>query len=245
MSWAAERKTARAEDTAYCLMGLFNINMPMIYGKEKKAFIRLREEIIKRNADQTIFAWDLNADPEIVGCGLFVTSPAAFKQCGNLVRTPESESFKIKQFGLEIRLPCLPYGIETYAAILSVTRVPNDPLDGLRYAILLAKLPEPGHSQYARVHGTHGESGFWTDLRGHSTMKFTIPQEILDGPRNLFPGFWLRHIEASDTVQRERRILAREASPTEDRVVLRNSSPHTACIIKFSTNQRHYGRYFG
>lgn len=79
MSWAAERKTTRVEDTAYCLMGPFNINMPMIYGEEEKAFIRLREEIIKRNADQTIFAWDLNADSQRVGCGLFATSPAAFK----------------------------------------------------------------------------------------------------------------------------------------------------------------------
>jgi hypothetical protein len=33
MSWAARRQTSRIEDTAYCLMGLFNINMPLLYGE--------------------------------------------------------------------------------------------------------------------------------------------------------------------------------------------------------------------
>ncbi|KAK0616579.1 heterokaryon incompatibility protein-domain-containing protein [Immersiella caudata] len=33
MSWASERKTTRVEDQAYCLMGLFDIHMPMIYGE--------------------------------------------------------------------------------------------------------------------------------------------------------------------------------------------------------------------
>jgi hypothetical protein len=33
MSWAAQRETTRAEDIAYCLMGLFNCNLPMLYGK--------------------------------------------------------------------------------------------------------------------------------------------------------------------------------------------------------------------
>jgi hypothetical protein len=29
MSWVASRKTTRVEDTAYCLLGLFNVNMPL------------------------------------------------------------------------------------------------------------------------------------------------------------------------------------------------------------------------
>ena len=32
MSWAADRKATRQEDLAYSLMGLFNVNMPMLYG---------------------------------------------------------------------------------------------------------------------------------------------------------------------------------------------------------------------
>jgi len=30
MSWAATRQTSRPEDEAYCLMGLFDVNMPML-----------------------------------------------------------------------------------------------------------------------------------------------------------------------------------------------------------------------
>lgn len=33
MSWAADPKTTRPEDVAYCLMGLFGVNMPMLYGE--------------------------------------------------------------------------------------------------------------------------------------------------------------------------------------------------------------------
>lgn len=42
MSWAARRETSRPEDIAYCLMGLFQVNMPMLYGEGDKAFIRLQ-----------------------------------------------------------------------------------------------------------------------------------------------------------------------------------------------------------
>ena len=57
MSWAAKRETRKIEDRAYSLMGIFGINMPVIYGEGKKAFVRLQEEIIKVSDDHSIFAW--------------------------------------------------------------------------------------------------------------------------------------------------------------------------------------------
>ena len=56
MSWAAHRQTTRVEDMAYCLLGIFEFNMPLIYGEGMKAFRRLQGEIVKRNNDLTIFA---------------------------------------------------------------------------------------------------------------------------------------------------------------------------------------------
>jgi hypothetical protein len=48
MSWAARRKTTLEEDQAYCLIGIFDISLPVIYGEGKtKAFRRLQEEIKK------------------------------------------------------------------------------------------------------------------------------------------------------------------------------------------------------
>jgi hypothetical protein len=58
MSWAAHRTTKRSEDMTYCLLGIFDVNMPLIYGEGTRAFPRLQEEIIKRSNDLTIFAWD-------------------------------------------------------------------------------------------------------------------------------------------------------------------------------------------
>jgi hypothetical protein len=45
MSWGAKRNTAREEDGAYCLLGIFDIYMPLIYGEREQAFSRLRREI--------------------------------------------------------------------------------------------------------------------------------------------------------------------------------------------------------
>ncbi|KAI6039998.1 hypothetical protein EDC04DRAFT_3001876 [Pisolithus marmoratus] len=55
MSWAADRTTTRIEDGAYSLMGLLDVNMPMLYGREEKAFQRLQLEVIRASNDQTIF----------------------------------------------------------------------------------------------------------------------------------------------------------------------------------------------
>jgi hypothetical protein len=57
MTWASKRKTTRVEDVAYCLLGIFDINMPLLYGEGNKAFTRLQEEIIKNNSDLSIFGW--------------------------------------------------------------------------------------------------------------------------------------------------------------------------------------------
>jgi hypothetical protein len=46
MSWVEERQTTREEDLAYCLLGIFDVHMPLLYGEgRKKALGRLRKEI--------------------------------------------------------------------------------------------------------------------------------------------------------------------------------------------------------
>ncbi|KAH7014322.1 heterokaryon incompatibility protein-domain-containing protein, partial [Microdochium trichocladiopsis] len=57
LSWLAGRTTTRQEDMAYCMLGIFRINMPLLYGEGPRAFVRLQEEIIRRTNDHTIFAW--------------------------------------------------------------------------------------------------------------------------------------------------------------------------------------------
>ncbi|KAI1175557.1 heterokaryon incompatibility protein-domain-containing protein [Nemania sp. FL0916] len=64
MSWASKRIATVTEDRAYGLMGIFGVNMPVLYGEGQKAFIRLQEEIIKKTDDHSIFAWKQLTDEE-------------------------------------------------------------------------------------------------------------------------------------------------------------------------------------
>ena len=56
-SWASGRETTRVEDEAYSLLGIFDINMPTLYGESYRAFRRLQEEIMRRIPDHSLFAW--------------------------------------------------------------------------------------------------------------------------------------------------------------------------------------------
>jgi hypothetical protein len=80
MSWAADRKTTRIEDMAYCLMGIFNINMPLLYGEGANAFVRLQEQIIANSNDHTIFAWKDPAlyERKAFESGILAYSPKLF-----------------------------------------------------------------------------------------------------------------------------------------------------------------------
>lgn len=57
MSWAAGRTTTRQEDEAYCLLGIFSITMPTLYGEGRRAFYRLQEEIMKVSSDTSLLVW--------------------------------------------------------------------------------------------------------------------------------------------------------------------------------------------
>ena len=103
MSWAARRQTKRVEDMAYCLLGIFDVNMALIYGEGLKAFRRLQEEIVKRNNDMTIFAWDVSQHEEQQAIGLFATSPLAFACSSGVVPFADDfQDFTVTNKGLLI-----------------------------------------------------------------------------------------------------------------------------------------------
>ena len=56
MSWAAPRRTTRLEDRAYSLLGIFGVNMPLLYGEGENAFLRLQLAIIGQCDDESIYA---------------------------------------------------------------------------------------------------------------------------------------------------------------------------------------------
>ncbi|CAH0055075.1 unnamed protein product [Clonostachys solani] len=131
MSWASKRKTSkrktsRREDGAYCLLGIFDVTMPMIYGERDKAIIRLQEEILKTTGDHSILAWGLATEdkeserPKSIG--ILATTLSDFANCGGIVPIEHQSSgfhqFDISSGRLRVRLPLhnTPDG-KTYALL--------------------------------------------------------------------------------------------------------------------------------
>ncbi|KAI0719800.1 hypothetical protein C8T65DRAFT_635200 [Cerioporus squamosus] len=135
MSWAAGRETTRVEDEAYSLLGIFDINMPTLYGEGRRAFMRLQEDILKRIPDQTIFAWGKicqfssmrkNQSIELPHdhASLFAPSPAYFKGCGRIGTVPHG--VLAARLGAHLKVLPLPeytvsaYGIRTQFPLVSL-----------------------------------------------------------------------------------------------------------------------------
>ncbi|KZL80886.1 het domain-containing protein [Colletotrichum incanum] len=96
MSWAATRVTTREEDRAYSLLGIFGVNMPMLYGEGSGAFMRLQEEIIKETNDLTLFAWmcslgESEAQDLPEYRGILASSPREFINSGKLVLSRDTK----------------------------------------------------------------------------------------------------------------------------------------------------------
>ena len=106
MRWVSNRQTTKEEDMAYCLLGLFDVNMPLLYGEGKKAFIRLQLELLKKTDDESIFAWDRHPSFH-PSDGLLASNPAAFQNRATihdpmLFHYPHSMTNKGLQMTLDI-----------------------------------------------------------------------------------------------------------------------------------------------
>ena len=105
MSWASRRQTTRLEDVAYSLLGLFEINMPLIYGEGRNAFFRLQREIIQSSSDESIFAW---TDRGLHYSGLLARSPQCFRDSSDIVpirlETLDRPPYSMTNQGLSIEL---------------------------------------------------------------------------------------------------------------------------------------------
>ncbi len=114
MSWASRRKTSREEDLAYSLLGLFDVNMPLLYGEgAKRAFYRLQSEIMKLSNDESLFAWTSDRD----WSGLLADHPKDFANSGDIFSGVFGEiitldnkgavrpAFSMTNLGLKIAVP--------------------------------------------------------------------------------------------------------------------------------------------
>jgi len=145
MSWASKRVTTRTEDIAYCLLGIFGVNLPLLHGEGEKAFLRLQEEIMRNSDDQSLFAWSLtqeeyeityssSTDIEINPApqtsprtstlrGFLARAPAAFEKSSNIVpyrNWAASLPYSMTNQGLRLEIPVIKHqGFKDYTAILA------------------------------------------------------------------------------------------------------------------------------
>ncbi|KAH7303859.1 heterokaryon incompatibility protein-domain-containing protein [Stachybotrys elegans] len=150
MSWASCRETTRIEDEAYCLLGIFDINMPLLYGEERKAFRRLQEEIIKSTSDLSIFAWHdprskttRNPNPRVY-CGVLADSPLNFAESGPFSNLPRRDSWDFSLSNSGVKIQC---------------QIVSEPIPGKRAYFYLASqsassLGHTGPSQYPKDIGS-------------------------------------------------------------------------------------------
>ncbi|KAK3312610.1 heterokaryon incompatibility protein-domain-containing protein [Apodospora peruviana] len=127
MYWASRRETTRPEDMSYCLFGIFDVNMPLLYGEGgTKAFMRLQRAILEATQDLTILAWKLPAaqdddamsiegEQAVTACGVLAPHPRAFDhpmmrlfQTAKKVyhRGTDALGYRVHVDGLYIRITC-------------------------------------------------------------------------------------------------------------------------------------------
>ncbi|KAI0359560.1 HET-domain-containing protein [Trametes cingulata] len=144
MAWAATRETTRPEDRAYSLMGIFQVNMPIIYGETgKRAFRRLQLEIIRQSPDHTIFAYGVPMynlpPPAQIPCddammmSFLPWWPKDFRFSGNLETLPMNALARIVGVP-EVQEP--HYQDTNYGIRIQLPLACVDPLRGLYCALL-------------------------------------------------------------------------------------------------------------
>ncbi|KAK1988143.1 hypothetical protein LZ30DRAFT_578640 [Colletotrichum cereale] len=166
MRWAARRQTTRPEDIAYCMMGLFNVNMPLLYGEGERSFVRLQEEILKETDDQSLFLWGLSPDASPSSddlFGLLAKSPTSFSQVevDHVRPLPPSESHEsspasVTNQGLRtnmLLIPVRPEADEYYAVLDCLVLDSASSGTDLSPRIILRRL---WSDQFARVNSKEG-----------------------------------------------------------------------------------------
>ncbi|KAH0491242.1 hypothetical protein TgHK011_002680 [Trichoderma gracile] len=167
MSWAATRTTTRPEDLAYCLLGIFDINMPLLYGEgQVKAFKRLQEEIIRSTDDDSVYAWNYPEEKSKKQhfWGLLADDPSAFgrqrvdrftiKRTRYLTRRSNSDT-TVSNRGLTVELALTPLSGDKsgtiFIAVLDCDMQQEGVSNALTPGILLQRTSWHNDAEFVRI----------------------------------------------------------------------------------------------
>jgi hypothetical protein len=197
MSWAARRQTTRQEDRAYSLMGLFGVNMPLLYGEGPRAFVRLQEEIMRTTADHSLFAWRGG----VAFRGLLAASVEQFADCGNIVSVDYNKyvaqfqnkdpipNFSQTNYGTQIQLPMQAHKIKrsTHRAFIACTtqdRYPPKTQEDF-CSVILKGQPDAEVHTYHRIDLPTGamDASWWSSWRKLEITELFVSSLYLDSYR--------------------------------------------------------------
>ncbi|KAI0409275.1 heterokaryon incompatibility protein-domain-containing protein [Xylaria palmicola] len=249
MSWAANRDTTRVEDQAYSLMGLFDVNMPLIYGEGNKAFLRLQQEIMRVSDDQSLFAWGA---PEVFHDmhtflmslirqmrGLFAESPADYRTDHEILETSIQEDSPppvIHGNGVRIQYPVCKTGEFEFILLACTTR------DAPRGYIAIP-VKTWGDSCYARCgHLVLVFPEHWTKAQS----KLLVMKEPPVGPKGPPPGsFQIVRVPNTKRARKEDHFVLKEVyclpyakyNPLDHSIVCspRHAGPQAALFFTANT----------
>lgn len=148
---------------AYCLLGLFDINMPLLYGEGHKAFVRLQQEIIRSTADLSILAWSnpgleksqMMVPPErlseTTNQGILAPSVLYFAHSGEVINGAESSSQEqsITNIGLKLRTRVY---LDNHARVLILPLHCVSTATNQELAVALLHI---GQQRYLRIDSSH------------------------------------------------------------------------------------------
>jgi Heterokaryon incompatibility protein (HET) len=180
MSWAAKRKTTRIEDIAYSLLGIFGVNMPMLYGEGEKAFLRLQEEIMKISDDQSLFSWGVSrplqeilSDRIIVKTTLMPSQVVVLQDSWEVDLVDQPNSTEVRQLDrsspkLHGMLACSPDYFEQCGSIIPISNwldhACEPPVLFARYLRLSLPIIESGSGRFSNCIAILGCYDNSTDL---------------------------------------------------------------------------------
>jgi Heterokaryon incompatibility protein (HET) len=231
MSWAAKRMTKRAEDRAYSLLGLFDVNMPMIYGEREKAFVRLQQHIVQKSKDESIFAWDMGPPDSTMTAysGIYAPSPSAFIDCAGIIQVSGSNGFSESNGELSIRLLVSRHSPGIFLALLHCK---EKAVPGKGIYMVIARTS--GEDTYVRVRDVKNISRGLTDLNlrlGEWELRF--PVDAKDPPVKIFYGFWLRTLQPPGWAESEITILSNCRTDEADHICQLDRKQENTGIVLF------------
>lgn len=157
MSWASRRNTTREEDLAYCLLGLFSVNMSPVYGEGgAEAFRRLQEEIMKACDDQTMFCWSQPEECGLTSTSALAPSPRYFSNCADMRASKvdnHETPFDLTNTGIKICVPIREITGRTYGVFRCQLGAQSD----RRLAVPLRRIC--GTNNFVRLPGNLVEIG--------------------------------------------------------------------------------------